>query len=151
MKSKISFLLVIIMVATAFLAGQTQKLTFQGAREQATKLHRSLLPSATPAVQARIKATARAARTYLETCGQSCDLHAFLNKDIRQRFSTRKETELQLLETLAFAEIISGMSEQDQLDLQNRLQKEQQLLQTISNIMKNEHDTLKAIIQNIRS
>lgn len=151
MKAKIIFLLIIIMVATALLAGQTQELTFQVAREQATKLHRSLLPSATPAVQARIKATAGAARTYLEKCGQKCDLHAFLNKDIRQRFSTRKATELQLLETLAFAEIFSGMSDQDQLDLQNKLQKEQQLFQTISNIMKNEHDTLKAIIQNLRS
>ena len=36
------------------------------------------------------------------------------------------------------------------IDLQNSLQKQQQLLQTISNISKNQHDTLKSIIQNMR-
>lgn len=61
-----------------------------------------------------------------------------------------KETELRLLESLAFAEAVSEMSELDRLALQEALQKRQQFLQAISNIARSEHDTLKAIIQNIR-
>ena len=36
------------------------------------------------------------------------------------------------------------------IDLQNSLQKQQQTLQTLSNILKSQHDTLKAIISNVR-
>ena len=36
------------------------------------------------------------------------------------------------------------------IDLQNSLQKQQQTLQTMSNILKSQHDTLKAIINNVR-
>jgi hypothetical protein len=50
---------------------------------------------------------------------------------------------------LAFAET-ADISQLLQLDVQDKLQKQQQFVQTISNIMKNEHDTLKAIIQNLR-
>ena len=37
-----------------------------------------------------------------------------------------------------------------QLDLQNKLQKIQQNYQLLSNMSKNEHDTLKAIISNLK-
>jgi len=131
------------------MAMPAREMTFQTAKEQALTLHRSLIPSASPEVRAKITAAARAARTYLSTCGQDCDLHAFLNKDLSRRFSTRKTKELQLLETLIFAETISEMSEQDQLDLQNRLQQQQQIVQMISNIMKLNSDTALSIIRKI--
>ncbi len=51
---------------------------------------------------------------------------------------------------LIFAETLTDMTQQMQLDLQDTLQKQQEFIQTISNIMKNQHDTLKAIINNMR-
>jgi len=41
-------------------------------------------------------------------------------------------------------------SQMANIDLQNTLQKQQQTLQTLSNILKSQHDTLKAIISNVR-
>jgi hypothetical protein len=45
---------------------------------------------------------------------------------------------------------ISDMTQMDQLALQDKLQKEQQFIQTISNIMKSMNDTLESIVQNLR-
>ncbi len=45
---------------------------------------------------------------------------------------------------------ISGMNQLDMMKLQDAQQKLQQVYQTISNIMKNQHDVLKAIINNMR-
>jgi hypothetical protein len=45
---------------------------------------------------------------------------------------------------------LGDMSQLDQLALQDTLQKEQQFIQTISNIMKQQNDTLKSIIENMR-
>lgn len=47
-------------------------------------------------------------------------------------------------------ETITDMSQQMQLQLQDAMNKQQQAMQILSNIMKNQHDTLKAIIQNMR-
>jgi len=139
-----------LILAVPLLLAPAQKPTFKTAKDQAIGLHRSLIATARPEVRTKIAASAKAARAYLATCGRDCDLHAFLKQDIGTRYSTKTETESRLLETLAFAEIVSEMSELDQLALQDELQKQQQLLQTISNIMKSSHDTLKAIIQNLR-
>lgn len=139
-----------LILAIPLLAAPAQKPTFPTAKDQALGLHRSLISSAAPGVRAKITASAKAARAYLATCGRACDLHAFLTKDIGRRFSTQKEKELRLLETFAFAETLSEMSELDQMALQDELQKQQLLIQTISHIAKSNHDTLKAIIQNLR-
>ena len=45
---------------------------------------------------------------------------------------------------------LEDISQLDQLALQDAMQKQAQILQLISNIMKMEHDTLKGIIQNLR-
>ncbi len=45
---------------------------------------------------------------------------------------------------------MSDMSQLDMMNLQDAQQKLQQVYQTISNIMKNQHDVLKAIINNMR-
>ena len=45
---------------------------------------------------------------------------------------------------------ISDMNQLDRIKLQDAQQKLQQVYQAISNIMKNQHDTLKAIINNMR-
>ena len=45
---------------------------------------------------------------------------------------------------------MSYISQQLQLQLQDAMNKQQQAMQTLSNIMKNQHDTLKSIIQNMR-
>lgn len=45
---------------------------------------------------------------------------------------------------------LSEMNQMDMLELQNAMNKQQQLMQTMSNIMKTMHDTAKAIIENMR-
>ena len=45
---------------------------------------------------------------------------------------------------------LGDMSQLQQLELQDALQKEQQAIQMISNIMKMQQDTLKRIIQNLK-
>lgn len=45
---------------------------------------------------------------------------------------------------------LSDISQMLQLELQDAMNKQQQAMQILSNIMKNQHDTLKAIIQNMR-
>ena len=45
---------------------------------------------------------------------------------------------------------MSDMSQQLQLQLQDAMNKQQQAMQILSNIMKNQHDTLKSIIQNMK-
>jgi hypothetical protein len=45
---------------------------------------------------------------------------------------------------------LEEISQLQQLELQDAMQKQAQFVQTISNIMKNQHDTLKGIIQNMR-
>jgi hypothetical protein len=47
-------------------------------------------------------------------------------------------------------ESMEDMSQQLQMQLQDAMNKQQQAMQILSNIMKNQHDTLKAIIQNMR-
>jgi hypothetical protein len=127
-----------------------QKMTFQEAKSKAVELHASLIGSASPAVKARITAAAQAARSYLAKCGARCDLETFLSADLKRRFSRVRPDELQVLETLSFAETVSDMSQINMLDLQNAMQKQAQLIQVISNIAKTTHDTLKSIIQNMR-
>jgi len=46
---------------------------------------------------------------------------------------------------------ISDMTQMMQLDLQDAMQKQNQAMQTLSAIMKSQHDTLKAIISNMRA
>ena len=50
----------------------------------------------------------------------------------------------------AVLQTMTDMSQQLQLQLQDAMNKQQQAMQVLSNIMKNQHDTLKAIIQNMR-
>lgn len=133
------------------LVAAPEKMTFQDARVRALDLHRSLIGFAAPAVKEKVTASARAARAYLAKCGAGCDLGAFLSSDLKRRFSRAKAKEAQVLEALAFAETISDMSQMDQLKLQEAMQKQAQILQLISNISKMQHDTLKAIIQNMRA
>jgi hypothetical protein len=139
-----------LFLAGSLLLAPAEKPSFQTAKTQALGLHRDLIPFASPAVQAKITAAAKAARTYLARCGRACDLHAFLTKDIGRRFSIRKKAEVQLLEALIFGETIADMSELDQIELQNTQQKLNEVMSTLSAIVKNSHDTLKAIIQNLR-
>ncbi len=127
-----------------------EKMTFQEAKSKAAELHGSLIGSASPAVKARITASAQAARSYLAKCGAKCDLGTFLSADLKRRFTRVRPDELQLLETLAFSETVSDMSQMDQLKLQDAMQKQAQMMQTLSNISKMTHDTLKGIIQNMR-
>lgn len=127
-----------------------QDLTFQEAKAKAVELHGSLIGSASPAVKARIAASAQAARSYLAKCGAKCDLGTFLTADLKRRFPRVRPGELRLLETLSFAETLADMSQMDQMRLQDTMQKASQMMQTISNISKTTHDTLKSIIQNMR-
>lgn len=62
---------------------------------------------------------------------------------LTQNNSREIETELQ--DRLAEDELLAN------IDLQNILQKQQQTLQTISNVMKAKHDTIKAVLRNVRT
>jgi hypothetical protein len=120
------------------------------AKGQALTVHQSLIADANSQVRAKIAASAQAARECLVRNPQSCNLHEFLTRDLQKRFPRLTEEQLNVLMTLAFAETLSDMSQQDQLALQDALQRQAQVMQTISNISKNEHDTLLAIIQNLK-
>jgi hypothetical protein len=69
-------------------------------------------------------------------------------KDVRQMSASQLEEEIQSAE--ANLNSMGDMSQLQQLQLQDAMQKQQQVIQTISNIMKNQHDTLKSIIQNLK-
>lgn len=124
-----------------------QKMTFQEAKSKAVELHASLIGSASPGVKARITATAQAARSYLAKCGARCDLGTFLSADLKRRFSRVRPDEIQVLETLAFAEVVSEMSQMEVLELQSTMQNQAQLIQMISNVSKLTHDTAMSIIR----
>jgi hypothetical protein len=46
---------------------------------------------------------------------------------------------------------MGDMSQMDQMALQDAMNKQAAVMQTISSIMKMQHDTLKAIIQNLKA
>jgi len=69
-------------------------------------------------------------------------------KDVRQMSASQLEEEIRNAE--ANMNSIGDMSTLQQLELQDTLQKEQQFIQTISNIMKMQQDTMKSIIQNLK-
>jgi hypothetical protein len=66
------------------------------------------------------------------------------------RSMSDSDLQAEILTTEARLKTLQDMSQLDQLSLQDAMQKQQQLIQTISNIMKNEHDTMKAIIRNLK-
>jgi len=72
-------------------------------------------------------------------------------KEVLVTLTSRDEAQ-NLLETLEQRlNQASDLSQQQQLALQDAQSQQAQAMQTISNIMKNQHDTLKAIIQNLRA
>lgn len=146
--------LVIGLMVGLFVVGTVQAAKSQNAfettRRRALEVHAALISHTAPQVRAKISASAVAFRKYLAGCGRNCRLYRFSSEDLRARFKRVPERELHLLMALAFAEAISDMTQMDQLALQDTMQKEQQFIQTISDIMKDENDTLKAIINNLR-
>ena len=73
---------------------------------------------------------------------------------LERKLSTLERKKAELLEKIKMVETematMTDMSQQLQLQLQDAMNKSQQAMQILSNIMKNQHDTLKAIIQNMR-
>lgn len=63
---------------------------------------------------------------------------------------SREEASSLLHKLESMLQALTEVSQQLQLQLQDAKNKQQQLSLTISNIMKNAHDTMKAIIQNLR-
>ncbi len=152
MKTKlaIGFLVTHLILGAVQAAPPDAKAVFETTKRKARDLHASLIVHAAPPVRAKIIASAAAARKYLTTCGRNCDLYRFLSQDLAARFKRPTEREIHLLMALVFAETVRDDSQLFNLDLQDKLQKQQQFIQTISNIMKSEHDTLKGIINNLR-
>ena len=65
--------------------------------------------------------------------------------------SARLKRELKLMGDLQKeSNLLADMNDLDRMQLQDAMNKQQQAMQMLSNIMKNAHDTLKAIIQNMR-
>jgi hypothetical protein len=150
MKSKwiIGFLAGVLSFGVA--AAAPAKAPLEVAKGQALALHQSLIAEAKPPVRAKIAASARAAQGFVARSPGHCDLQKFLVRDLRTRFPLVTGQQLDVLLTLAFAETMSDMSQLDQLKLQDQLQKLSQTVQLISDISKNQNDTLKAIIGNLR-
>lgn len=150
MKTKlgIGFMVGLFLVGTVQAA--TSQKAFESTRKRALEVRASLISHAAPQVRAKISASAVAFRKYLSGCGRNCGFYRFMSGDLRARFKRLPERELHLLMSLVFAEAVLDMSQMDQLALQDAMQKEGQCIQTISEIMKNENDTLKAIIKNMR-
>ncbi len=138
-------------LAIGVAAAPPARTPFETARGQALALHQSLIGSVKPQARAKISAAARAAKACLTQNPRSCNLHAFLTQDLRTRFPQITPAQLDVLMTLAYAETMADLSQEDQLVLQESMQQQAQMIQTISSIMKSEHDTVKAIIQNLRS
>ena len=151
MKTKRIIGFLVGLLAFGVVAVAPPKTPLEIARGQALAVHQSLIADAKPQVRAKITASAQAGKDWLARNPQSRDLHGFFAQDLRKRFPGITEQQLNVLMTLAFAETMSDMSQQDQLKLQDVQQKLSQVVQTISNLMKTENDTLKAIIQNMRS
>ena len=68
-------------------------------------------------------------------------------RKLQQKGKTLANNKREVNRTL---QTMSDMSQQLQLQLQAAMNKQQQTMQILSNIMKNQHDTLKRIIQNMR-
>ena len=68
-------------------------------------------------------------------------------RKLQQKEKTLKNNERDLDSTY---QTMSDMSQQLQLQLQDAMNKQQQAMQILSNIMKNQHDTLKSIIRNMK-
>lgn len=124
--------------------------TFESTRSEALELYASLISRAIPQVRAKISASAQAFKNYLAQCSRSCDLYQFCFRDLMARFTSLTDSQVHLLMTLVFAEAVSNMSQQMQLQLKTVMQIENRLFTTVSNVLKTQHDTLNASISNIR-
>lgn len=124
--------------------------TFESTRKKALDLYASLISRATPQVRAKMSASALAFKNYLAQCSRNCDLYQFFFKDLVARFTNLTDSQLHLLMTLVFAEAVSNMSQQRQLELKTVMQIEQRFMSIISNIANSHYDTLNASINNIR-
>jgi hypothetical protein len=124
--------------------------TFESTRKKALDLYASLISRASPQVRAKISASALAFKNYLAQCSRSCDLYQFCFKDLMARFTILTDTQVLLLMTLVFAEDVSNMDQQMQLQLKTVMQIENRFMTAISNVMKIQTDALNASISNIR-
>ncbi|MCX8161344.1 MAG: hypothetical protein N3G18_10535 [Candidatus Saccharicenans sp.] len=149
MKARVISVPLAFILVISLLGAPSQKLTPQAAKEQALSLHSSLMPYASSEVRAKITAAARAAIGYLQKCGQKCDLHAFLTQEVNRRFSLKTKKEIDLLETLVYAEMFRESSEMDSRPIQNILRKQQKVSQAVSSAGKISNDTALSIIRKI--
>jgi hypothetical protein len=124
--------------------------TFESTRNEALELYASLISRAAPQVRAKISASALAFKNYLAQCSRSCDLYQFCLKDLTARFTSLTDTQVHLLMALVFAEGVSNMSQQMQLQLKTVMQIETRFMIAISNVMKSQTNALNASISNIR-
>lgn len=150
MKSKWMIGLMTSCLIVGAAAGIAQEISYEDTRIKALELHRSLIGYAVTEVRAKITASAKAAKAYLAECGLKCDLSLFISNDLKKRFPGLADKSLQLLIALVFAETVGDDSQLEKIDLKDTLQKQQPLLQTISNISKSLNDTFKAILQNLK-
>jgi hypothetical protein len=124
--------------------------TFESTRSEALELYASLISRGIPQVRAKISASAQAFKNYLAQCSRSCDLYQFCFRDLMGRFTNLTDLQVHLLMTLVFAEAVSNMNQQMQLQLKTGMQTETRIFTTVSNVLKTQRDTLNASISNIR-
>ncbi len=124
--------------------------TFESTKKSALDLYASLISLATPQVRDKISAAATAFQTFLAQCAPNCDLYQFSVNDLKRRFPSLTEMQLQLLITLVFAQVVRALTPQMDLQLSAAYHTESRIYTTISNILKTKLDTLKATISNIR-
>lgn len=146
----IGFMMTLLAMGTVHAAQKDDKAAFKAIRKDASAFHDSLISHVAPPVRAKMGASSAAARRYLSGCGRSCDLYSFLSKDLTARFTRLTTRERDLLIGLVFAETAATDREVDMLRLQEVVQKREQLLKFLTDIVNTEHETAAQLVSNIK-
>ncbi len=144
------FVMGVLIAGTVPAAQQDDKAAFEATKRKISDLHASLISHAAPPVQARIRASAAATTQYLSSCGRTCNLSAFMSRDLKGRFTRLTSRELDLLVGLVFAETAATDSEQVQLRLNDLFQKHDQAVATLQKVLSGARETQVSILSNIK-
>jgi hypothetical protein len=150
MRLTVSLTMALLAIGTIGAVQQDQKATFETTKTRMIALHASLISAASPPVRSKISASSEAARRYLAGCARRCDLHSFLTKDLRGRFTRLSSRELDLLIGLVFAETVTRDSELLEIKLQELQAKRDLVFATLTKMLQESHETQMSVVSNIK-
>jgi hypothetical protein len=140
----------LLAIGTIGAAQQDQKAAFEAIKTKTIAWHGSLISAAAPPVRARITASSAAARQYLAGCTGRCDLHSFLTKDLKGRFTRLSSRELDVLMGLVFAETTSRDSELLDVRIHELQSKRDLLLTLLTKLLQESHEAQMSVVSNIK-